>query len=136
MFILMGASAKLKFIKKILDRDGVHVEETKYPDFILTVRDPTPYIPSEYLNSIKIKALDENEPYFNILKNSGLLKELEVPKEFDVDTPVRVIGGEYAELTGIIARNEPRHCVVVVNVFGKPVKVEVNHSDLQVISAP
>lgn len=135
MFIIRGSAQKLKFVKKLLEKEGLHVEDTIMPDYILTVRDPTEYIPEDYKTHIKIAPLDNS--YVSILKNTGVIKDMIMSKgKCDVGNVVKINNGKYSGFTGIIAEIEDKFCTIEISVFGKIVKDTVNISDFEVHDNP
>ena len=136
MFLVrIHQTGKAKFVKQLLGKVGLHVSETSLPEYIITVRDPNKLIPSEYTSYITVNPLTQS--YSRILKNANIIKEMvEAPKEFSVDTPVRVVNGEYKDFTGIVAQTENRHCIVQMSVWGKMIKAPIKHADLEPIELP
>jgi len=135
VFLTRINPGKAKFIKNLLDKVGLHVSETTLPEYIVTVRDPNKLIPPEYAKYITVSTL--TQAYSHILKDANIVKMIvDSPKEFSVDTPVRVISGEYNDFTGIVAQNENRHCVVQMSVWGKMITAPIKHADLEAIELP
>ena len=135
-FVWITAIKKIGFIKKLLDKEGVHYEDTLYPEYIYTVRDPTKYIPDECRGFVKIRELGEDDNFTGTLKNAEIIKRvLNAPREFEGGTAVKIIGGRYEGLKGIVLKNEETSCVIEMVALGKLFKDVVKHSDLEVFVA-
>lgn len=136
MYITKGSSGKIKYIKKLLEKKGMQVVETICPEFIVTVRDPKPFIPPEYIAHLDIRTLDEG--WQNMVKDFDCIKELvNAPQEFKDGTPVKIINGEYKDFTGTVIRNGNMNCDVLINVWGnKIIKSTIMHSDMVVFDNP
>lgn len=135
MFVTKGSIGKIKYLKKLLEKNGLQVVETICPEFIITVRDPKPHIPPDYMKLLSVERLDSN--WRQIVKDFDCIKNLiDAPQEFDVDTPVKILNGEFKDFTGIVVRNGNRTCDVEISVWGKCVKSTIKHSDLEAYENP
>jgi hypothetical protein len=138
MFMIQASMNKLKVVRKKLAEQGVHVVDTILPDYVLTVRDPRQYLPSELTSSLIVKQCKENEAYTRILKDAGIVERMlgDAPDQFAFGTPVVVTGGEYKGFNGHVAQNEAKTCVVEVEVWGKVISASIRHTDLKVRETP
>ncbi len=134
MFMLRSTS-NMKFIKKLLEKNGLHVEETTEPGYILTVRDPMPYIPESYRDKVSISQCDS---YASILKKAGIIKKLtDAAEQYEFGTPVKITAGPYEGLTGRVIRAEnKKECTVEISVWGKIIKEVVKSSDMEPFENP
>jgi transcription antitermination factor NusG len=113
----------------------LHVEDTVCPEFFVTVRDPTEFIPHEYSTYVSVKQNkdQDNLDLCSILKTGQIIRNLTVPSEqYTFGSPIRVISGPYSGCTGrFIDSNEKNECTVEVSVWGKIVKAVVSPAELQ-----
>lgn len=135
-YLIRGTSkAKIKYIMQLLERNGFQVKETKYPEYIITARDPSDIIPDDYKNNLHIQQL--NEDFQSMIKEHGIINDMvDAPQEFDFGSFVEVINGEYRDFKGRVIRNGNRSCDVEINVWGKIIKSTIKHSDLKAVETP
>lgn len=135
MFIIKGWPKDIKFLTKYLTKLGYEVQPTTEDKYIVTVRDPSGDIPEIYRNRTEVKVLTDS--WIKLAKEYDCLKQLvDAPKEYSYGAPVKVISGEFRELTGRVIRNGNGSCDVELEAWGKPMKVTIPHSDLEVFDSP
>jgi len=135
MFIIKGRRKDISFLKKYLSKVGYEVQTTTDEQYIVTVRDPSADIPEPYREHTEIRVLTDS--WIKLAKEYDCLKQLvDAPKEYSYGAPVKVVSGEFRDLTGRVIRNGNGSCDVELEAWGKPMKVTIPHSDLEVFDSP
>ena len=117
-YIIFTTPRKAKILLKHLKLKGLIVEETDMPEYLITIRDPGPYIPTELKNSVKIKEFQGR--FADFLKDAGKLGKMLFSKGFSAGDAVKITSGVYEGFSGIVKRvNE--NIEIEISVFGKVV---------------
>ncbi len=118
MFTIFSTSKQIKIIKKLLEKEGFKIRETKFPEYIVTTYDPSSFIPKSLKKSFKIMKFSDR--YFSILKETNTLKELLEPVSFKKGDPVKIISGNYKDFAGIIIAVQSNNLYKVeIGIWGK-----------------
>lgn len=130
MFVIYARPRILKLLRVILERKGFLLEETKFPDYVVTSKNPSALIPSELQNSVKIQSLEER--HFSILKHAGILKEL-FPTELSPGVHVKIKAGPYEGFTGVVHKAENSQCEVILTIWGRLLKEVFSKEELEIL---
>jgi len=132
MYIIHTKPRILKLLRAILEGKGYEFEETKFSDYVVTSKDPSDLIPSEFKNSVKVQSFEER--HFSILKNAGIIDEL-FPVEFLPGVHVEIKAGRYEGCTGIVRVVRDLECEVVISIWGRIVKEVFKKEELEILEA-
>ena len=121
MFAVYATPKKINIIKKLLNKKGLKIRETKVPEYILVKDNPSSLIPDSLKETVKVMKL-ENE-YFGILKEANVLKDVLESGNFQKGDPVKIIDGDYRDFAGIITEVRQNDLYKVeISVWGKIIK--------------
>jgi len=125
-------SKYIKILKSILSKARLTVFDTEFPECILVVRDPEPYIPEELKPHIQIT---ETKQYKQLLKGFDSFTELIKPsKSFKEGEVVQIIKGTYEGLSGMIKKVNEKNLEIEISVFGRIIKDIFEFDEVEKIS--
>jgi hypothetical protein len=127
-FIIYASNRKAKVLLKHLKTKGLIVEETDLPEYLITIRDPSPYIPAELKNSVRVKEFQGR--FADFLKDAGKLGRILFKKEYSAGDVVKIKSGVYEGFVGIVKKVN-KNIEVEISVFGKIVVEEFREEQLE-----
>ena len=121
MFAVYATPKKINIIKKLLNKKGMKIRETKVPEYILVKDNPSSLIPDSLKETVKVMKLENG--YFGILKEANVLKDVLESGNFQKGDPVKIIDGDYRDFAGIITEVRQNDLYKVeISVWGKIIK--------------
>lgn len=127
-FIIYASNRKAKVLLKHLKTKGLIVEETDLPEYLITIRDPSPYIPAELKNSVRVKEFQGR--FADFLKDAGKLGRILFKKEYSSGDVVKIKSDVYEGFVGIVKKVN-KNIEVEISVFGKIVVEEFREEQLE-----
>jgi len=119
----------MKVVKQALKEKGIDYEETKFPEYLITGKNPISFIPPGMAGSVVVK--ESNESYFSILKQAGTLAYLFTPEKIEPGDIVRIKKGPLQGLTGIVKEVRKRTYAVEMGAWGRIVKESFSIGDIE-----
>jgi hypothetical protein len=132
-YVIYSSPRKIKIILKHLRAKGLVVEETDLPEYLITIRDPMPYIPAELKKAVRVQEFEGR--FAEFLKNAGRIGRLLFGKEFSEGDAVEVKDGMYKGFSGIVKKMKDKLVEVEVSVFGKVIVEEFLPEQLEKIAS-
>lgn len=127
-FVYCNQPKYIRFLKNLLKKNSVAVLDSEFPECIITMRDPSQYIPEDLKAHFEIEEIEDFKHYikgFNAL--TKFLDPRQNLKEGDV---VRMTKGPYAEMVGLVKRVDMKAAEVEMSAWERIIKETIALEDI------
>ena len=132
MYLIILPRRLAKVIVNYYEKSKLLIRQVEIGDsvYLVSYIDPAKVLPYDLLKKVKIEKINI-EQMKKILKSQEKSKKQKIFGEIKPGQKVVIINGPYRDMKGIINKVLPEgKCEVIVSVFGMPIPVTVQQTDL------